>query len=227
MGDFAFTTGQLVHQGSPMGDGSFSSNMAYNSHKNYYTQHSPTSQIIPSPSMTERHDSMYTLSPSQPSRCSVVQQHKAEFQPDAAGLTPHMNSVHNQHSEDMSRETSRTSFVSSMSSDPQYNNGQTIPIYQNDLLPNSTDMRRTVSMYADITTPQNQHFEHYPLQHQMYADRSDLGLHNMYASNLPIAPQHSSQIAPFDDSVIDYQSHETTGMDFQGFEFGNFGHPAR
>ncbi|KAF2631794.1 hypothetical protein BU25DRAFT_196986 [Macroventuria anomochaeta] len=211
MDDLSYTTGQLNGYGFPTGDGGLRNDMAHPYHNNTYTQQSPTSQAVFSPIDDSRHDSVYSLSPSQSWRLSIVQQHKAAFQPDAARLTPHVNTAQHQ-SEDMSREASRASYQSSMSSGQQFQGSQQLlPSYHNDFTSSSNDMRRTVSIHPDTSALQNQHFRAYPVQHQMYTNHFSSDSNNVYPSAFSTLLPHNPLSPQLDDSVID--SHLNDAVD--------------
>lgn len=219
MDDLPYIAGQLIGYSFPAEAGGLRNDMTQPYSNNTYTKQSPTSQLAYSPVIDSRHDSVYSLSPSQSLR---HQQHKAEFQPDATHLTPHYNTTHLHRSEDMSRETSHASYQSSMSSDLQYNGVQQIRMHHQDIPPGGADMRRTLSQYSGVAALQNQHVRVYPGQYRAYNDHFN-NLANTYPSALSNMPQDNLPNAPMDDSVVDYQTNDTGDTNFLDFNVSVFG----
>jgi hypothetical protein len=187
---------------------------------NAYTQSSPISQLAFSPVNDSRHDSLYSLSPSQPPR---YPHHTAESQPDATHLTPHFNNTAHLHrSEDMSRETSHASYQSSMSSGLQYDGTQEAQMYHQNIPSVGTDMRRALSLYSGVAALQNQQLRVQPGHYRLQYKHTD-GLANTNHSALSNIPQDSLHDAPLDGSVIEYQTNDAVDASFWGFDVSVFG----
>lgn len=195
-------------------------NMAQPYSNNAYTQPSPTSQLTYSPLIGSRHDSLYSLSPSQPSR---YLQHKAESQPDATHLTPHFNNAANAHrSEDMSRETSHASYQSSVSSGMQYDGIHNAHGYHHNIPPVGSNTQRALSLHSGVANLQNQLFRAQPIQNRSLNEYNH-GPPNSYHSALANMAQNSPHNATMDDSVTDYQTNDAVDARFLGYDFSSFG----
>jgi hypothetical protein len=218
MDNLPYIVGQLNGYSFQTQAGGLRNDMAQPYSRNAYTQQSPTSQLAFSPVIDSRHDSLNSLSPSQP---SGNPQHKAEFQPDATHLTPHFNTLSHR-SEEMSRETSHASYQSSLSSGLRHDGTQEPQMYHQNMLSGSVDMRRALSLYSGAAALQNQLFRFQPGQYRGLNDH----FHSL-ANTCPPAwsnmPQDSLSHAPIDDSVIDYQTNDAVDTGLLGFDVSIFG----
>ncbi|KAF3035111.1 hypothetical protein E8E12_004764 [Didymella heteroderae] len=220
MHDLPYIAGQLNGYSFQTHPACLGSDMAQLYSNDGYTRPSPTSPLACSPVIDSHHDSVYSLSPSQPSGYT---QRKAEFQPGATHLTPHFNNTSHLHqSEDMSRETSQASCQSSMSSGLQYDGILEAQMYHQNTPKGSTDMRRALSLYSGVAALQNRHFRVEPGQYRAL-DEHFHGLNDTNPSASSNIPPDSLPNAPMDDSVTDYQTNDTAHTSFLGFDVSLFG----
>lgn len=219
MDNLSYTTGHFNDFVFPASDGGSGIDDLHTYQDGAYPHEDSADQYVLSPVIELRHDSACCLSPLQQSGFQTVQYHKADFQPGSSNLTPHLNTDWNR-SEDMSRQTSHASHQSSMSGSHRYHGGQQAQGYRSDILPGGIEMRRTVSLYADIA---NQNSRSLPVHHRVRSSHLNLGVPHVYPSVSSIGFLDDTPYnAPLDDSIIERLSSGTTHGSFEEFGVGSF-----
>lgn len=217
MAQLTYVTGQLIDFGLTAHDEVSKSNVGDLCPSNVYTHQSPASQTAFLPGYRFIHDSVYSLSSSQLSNFAALQQYEADGQPNAKELSPHSNISHSHRSVDMSRENSYASFQSSVSSGRQYHGGQAINTHGNGLPSTGTEMRRTVSMYTDISAPQIRANSDYSC---VDSDHLHPSLARVHPQIFTAVPAYASHLTASEDLVSANNSFSTIVTDRDYLEFG-------
>ncbi|KAF3010622.1 hypothetical protein E8E13_003526 [Curvularia kusanoi] len=222
MDDSSYTATQLSAFNFPVSDGGSNNYGVDSYHDNMFAHPNNTDNLLISPAIDSRYDSV-VLSPFQLPGSPVAQLHKADFQPDARLMTPHMDTGHLHRSADMSRENSYASYQSSISSGQHAFGGQQGHWNLNENPSNGASMRRTVSLHAGVS---GQQLISPPAHRRVYSDYLGMGLTNAYSPASPVIllDDASSYGAPFKNRHINTNSTEIASRHCSELRIEDFGH---